>query len=381
MVSITKLYLGADEAFDHIRYGLSPKERKPVVVWNITGRCNLNCRHCYAHSRKDTETHGELSTEEAKSVIEDLSRLGVPVILFSGGEPLLRKDIFELLDYAREKGLKTVLSTNGTLIIRDVAKILSSLSVSYVGISLDGLYEVNDLFRGKDGAFSEALRGILNCKNEGIKVGIRFTITKLNYEHIPKIFDFFDSYEIERICFYHLVYSGRGRSLMDLDISAEERRRILDLIIRRAKEIYEKRKIEVLTVDNHADGPYVYLKLLEEDLERAKKVLELLKTNSGNLSGLGIACIDEKGFVHPDQFLRDINLGNLRDVPFSKIWTDEKNEILSMLRRKRNYLKGRCSRCRFLDICGGNFRARAYAKYGDLWMEDPQCYLTDAEIS
>lgn len=381
MVSITKLYLGADETFDKLRYGTDAKDRKPVVVWNITGRCNLSCRHCYSQSGRDIDAQSELSTEEAKSVIDDLSHFSVPVVLFSGGEPLVREDIFELLEYAKNKGLRTVLSTNGTLITKEIAKNLASLQVSYVGISLDGIGEVNDVFRGKRGAFNDALRGILNCKKEGLKVGIRFTITRLNYEHIPKIFDFFDSYEIDRICFYHLVYSGRGRSLMDLDITSAERRKLLDFILDRAKRTYERRKVEVLTVDNHADGPYIYLRLLKEDKEKAERVMELLKINSGNVSGLGIASIDESGFVHPDQFLKDIDLGNVKEKPFSQIWTDEENEILSKLRRKKEYLKGRCARCRFLEICGGNFRARAYAKFNDLWMEDPQCYLTDEEIA
>ncbi|MCX7857088.1 MAG: radical SAM protein [Deltaproteobacteria bacterium] len=381
MVSITKLYCGAEETFDQLRYRTNARERKPVVVWNLTRRCNLFCKHCYAASNAEKNDREEISKEEAKLTIDDLSSFGIPVLLFSGGEPLLREDIFELFDYAQKKGIRTVLSTNGTLITEEVAKKLKKVGVSYVGISLDGIGEVNDIFRGKNGAFEMAKQGIINCKKSNIKVGIRFTINRENFGQIPAILDFFEKEGVDRICFYHLVYSGRGKNLMTLDLTHEERRQIMDYILVRAKEIFTKNgKIEVLTVDNHADGPYVYLKLLKEDPKRANEVYELLSKNEGNLSGIGIACIDESGNVYPDQFFRDLKLGNIRERPFSAIWSDESNEMLVQLRNKKLYIKGRCSKCKFLHICGGNFRARAYQKTKDFWAPDPQCYLTDEEI-
>lgn len=382
MVSITKLYLGAEESFDQLRYGTLPWERKPVIVWNVTKRCNLFCKHCYASAKTSDAEKEKISTEKAKEILDDLSSFSVPVILFSGGEPLLREDIFEILDYARKRGLKTVLSTNGTLINEDAAKRIKDAGVSYVGISIDGIGDVNDIFRGKKGAFELATQGIRNLKKMKLKVGIRFTINRENYKFIPEVFDFFEKEEIDRICFYHLVYSGRGRNLMEIDLSPEERRGVLDYIIERTRTVFEKnKKIEVLTVDNHSDGPYIYLRLLKENPERAKKVYELLKKNGGNLSGVGIACIDEEGNVHPDQFWRDFTIGNVLERPFSEIWTDQSDPLFNSLKDKKKYLKGRCGRCNFIDMCGGNFRARAYAKTNDPWEEDPQCYLTDEEIS
>ncbi len=382
MVSITKLYFGAKENFDELRYGTDAKDRKPVVVWNLTAKCNLSCRHCYALAKTDKDVVEPITTEKGQEIIDDLSSFGVPVLLFSGGEPLLREDIFHLLGYASKKGLRTVLSTNGTLIDYDVAKKLKENGVSYVGISVDGTSEVNDSFRGKKGAFQMALEGIRNLKKVKLKVGIRFTINRENFHSIPEIFDLTEKEGVDRICFYHLVYSGRGKNLMDLDLTPEERRGVLDYIIRRTGEIFKRnRNIEVLTVDNHADGPYLYLKLLKEDPERAKEVYKLLLKNEGNLSGVGIASIDEEGYVHPDQFLRDFSIGNVLERPFSQIWTDESHLLFNLLKNKKNYVKGRCAKCRFLNVCGGNFRARAYAKTKDIWAEDPQCYLTDEEIS
>ncbi|MCS7281450.1 MAG: radical SAM protein [Desulfobacterota bacterium] len=380
MVSITKLYCGAKESFDEVRYGTPPDKRKPVVVWNITKSCNLFCKHCYANAEPGQNEESIIDTKEAKEIIEDFASFGVPVILFSGGEPLLRHDIFELLKHAKMLGLRTVLSTNGTLITKKVAEQLAESGISYVGVSLDGVGDVNDLFRGRLGAFDEAKEGIRNCKEAKIKIGIRFTITKENYHHIPEIFDFFEDEDIDRLCFYHLVYSGRAKSLMDLDLDHETRRRVLDYIIERTKAIYAKnRRVEVLTVDNHADGPYVYLKLLREDPKRAKEVYQFLLKNGGNLSGIGIVSIDERGDVHPDQFWKDYTLGNLKERSLGSILSND--GLIKALRNKKSFLTGRCARCRFIDICGGNFRVRAYAKTSDLWAPDPQCYLTDEEIS
>ncbi|HDY67721.1 MAG: 12,18-didecarboxysiroheme deacetylase [Candidatus Scalindua sediminis] len=391
MIGISKLYCGTVEPSDALRYGRESKklpshllqfskDKKPVVVWNVGQRCNLKCVHCYSQS-KDIEYPNELNTKEAKAMLDGLAEYGAPVILFSGGEPLMREDLMELITYARDKGLRAVISTNGTLITEEKAEELKKFGLSYVGISLDGLRETNDKFRGIEGAFDDALQGIRNCMKVGIKVGLRFTINKRNAQDIPGIFKLIEEENIPRVCFYHLVYSGRGSRLIEEDLSHEETRNVVDLIIDKTKEVHDRgKKIEVLTVDNHADGPYVYLRLLKEDPKRAAEVLELLKWNEGNSSGKGLACVSWDGAVHADQFWRQYTFGNVCERKFSEIWEDTSNPLMAKLKDKKHHVTGRCSKCKWLDICGGNFRARAEAYYGDMWEPDPACYLTDEEI-
>jgi Fe-coproporphyrin III synthase len=389
LIGISKLYCGTVEASDPLRYSRMSSElpshllqfsqdKKPVVVWNITARCNLKCVHCYASTEGAC---AELTTDEGLKLISSLKDYGVPVVLFSGGEPLIREDLPKLISAATSAGMRAVISTNGTLITREKAGILGDMGLSYVGVSLDGLEEVNDRFRGVSGAFANALKGIENSMSAGIKVGLRFTMNKRNYQEIPKIFDLMETSGIQRICFYHLVYSGRGKNLMEEDLTHEQTRATLDLIMDRTKKLIDKGKsVEVLTVDNHADGPYIYLKMLEKKNPRASDVLELLKMNAGNSTGLGIGSINWDGDVYPDQFWRNKVLGNVLKKPFSDIWDDKTNEFLMNLKNKKDYVTGRCAGCRWLDVCAGNFRARAEAATGDPWSEDPACYLTEEEI-
>ena len=391
MIGISKLYCGTVEASDPIRYGRKSKnlpahllqfssDKKPVIVWNITRACNLNCVHCYARAVHHSEEN-ELSTQEGFTLLDDLAAFGVPVILFSGGEPLVRPDLIELANHAVGKGMRAVISTNGTLIDKKKAMEFKKVGISYVGISLDGLEKVNDHFRGMNGAFKMALKGIDNCLEAGIKVGLRFTINQPNASQVPGIFNLMEEREIERICFYHLVYSGRGLDLIDQDLSHEETREIVDLIIDKTKDMYDRGKIkEVLTVDNHADGPYLYMRMLKEKDPRASEVLKLLQMNGGNSSGNGIGCVSWDGEVYADQFWREHSLGNILHRPFSQIWSDETDPFITKLKDKKRYVKGKCSNCKWLDICGGNFRARGESVSGDIWGVDPACYLTDKEI-
>lgn len=391
MIGISKLYCGTVEPSDALRYGrCSAKlpshllqfsaDKKPVVVWNATRRCNLRCIHCYAQA-DSVGARDELSTAEGKKLIDDLSQFGCPVLLFSGGEPLTRPDLPDLAAYAVEKGMRAVLSTNGTLISKDIARELKKIGLSYVGISLDGMEAVNDRFRGVQGAFAAAMEGIRNCQEQGIKVGLRFTINRLNTSEVPAIFDLLERQEIPRVCFYHLVYTGRGSKLVKEDLSHEETRAVVDLIIDRTADLHQRGKPkEVLMVDNHADGPYVYLRMVRENSPRAAEVLKLLQMNEGNNSGRGIGCISWDGSVHADQFWRHYSFGNVRKRPFSEIWTDLSNPLMAALKDKKPHVKGRCARCRWLDVCAGNFRVRAEAVTGDIWAPDPACYLTDEEI-
>ena len=365
---------------DHLRYG-SATHQKPVVVWNATRRCNLNCIHCYSKSENKLYPN-ELTTPEAKAFVTDIAEFGVPVLLFSGGEPLLRNDLFEVARLASDKGIRSVLSTNGTLITEAAAKQLKTAGFSYVGISLDGIGETNNKFRGKENAFDAAVNGIRNCLKADVKPGLRFTVTKHNYQDVPEIFNFIEAEKIPRVCFYHLAYVGRGTAIANDDLTHEQTRAFMDYILTKTEEFHQKRlNTEILTVDNHADAVYLYLKLKEKDTEKADEVLQLLKLNKGNSSGTGIACVDSTGNVHPDQFWQHYSLGNIRERRFSEIWTDNTEPLLQALRNRKEHLKGKCAQCRFLDICNGNLRVRAEAVYGDAWAPDPACYLTYKEIA
>lgn len=391
MIGISKLYCGTVESSDPLRYGRKSdklpshllqfaKDKKPVVVWNVTKSCNLKCRHCYSHSTRE-KGKAELTFEQGTTLIDDLKQFGSPVILFSGGEPLMREDILDLIKYAVNKGLRAVISTNGTLLSEETVKQLAGMKLSYVGISLDGLMETNDSFRGVKGSFNKALNGIRNCLANNLKVGIRFTINKINHTEIPGIFKILETENIPRICFYHLVYTGRGNRLMQDALTHEQTRAAVDNILALTKDLYNRgMKKEVLTVDNHCDGPYLYLKMVKENNPRRDDVYKLLQYNQGNSSGVGIGCISWDGEVYADQFWRHYSFGNIRQRPFSEIWTDTSEPLMHKLKDKKKYVKGRCAACQWLNVCGGNFRVRAEAMTGDLWAPDPACYLNDTEI-
>jgi len=363
------------------RKGMTSASRRPIVVWNCTRKCNLACMHCYSNSaNKDYE--GELTTAQAKKMILELEEFNVPVLLFSGGEPLLRKDLFELNDFAHQHHIRTVISTNGTLITKEIARQIKDNNFDYIGVSLDGINERNDKFRGKTGAFALALSGIRNLVEVKQKVGLRFTITRHNYPDIKDIFRLVEDEAIDRVCFYHLVYSGRGARMTEDDLPRKQMRECIDSICDWAESMYCRgMKKEVLTVDNHADAIYLYLRAKEKDPQKAQKILELLNYNKGNASGIAISNVDNQGDVHADQFWQSYTFGNVKERKFGSIWMDTSDPVMAGLKSRTKLIKGRCSRCRFLELCNANFRARAESVYGDMWQEDPACYLTDEEIT
>jgi radical SAM protein with 4Fe4S-binding SPASM domain len=313
-------------------------------------------------------------------LIEDLAQYGAPVLLFSGGEPTMREDLVELLTLATARGLRAVISTNGTLITPDMARDMKRAGVVYVGVSLDGVGEAHDHFRGKQGAFEEALSGLANARKAGLRTGIRFTITRFNNSHVAEIFRLLEQEAIDRLCFYHLVYAGRGSHLVSWDLTPEERRATMDLILDRTADLHLRGlDKDILTVDNHADGVYLYLQVARQDPGRAREVYSFLESNGGNSSGQGISAIDAQGNVHPDQFWVHYDLGSIRERPFSQIWEDTSDPLLAGLRDGKGRIGGRCAGCRHFAVCGGNFRVRAEAVHGDVWAADPACYLTDEE--
>ena len=400
MISISKLYCTGTAESDGLRYGhggqgpavaagappvaKTAAERRPVTVWNVTRTCNLRCIHCYTDSEAKRYA-GELSTDEGKALIADLADFQIPALLFSGGEPLARPDLFELVAHARARGVRPTLSTNGTLITAETARRIKDAGFTYVGISLDGIGSVNDRFRGVDGAFDRAVRGFQACVAVGQRVGLRLTLTRHNASNLHAIFDFIERERVDRACFYHLVYSGRGGTMAGDDLSPTETRQAMEVILERTRDFHRRGLAkEILTVDNHVDGVYLYLKLQQEDPERAAQVRKLLEWNGGGLysSGVGIADIDFQGNVHADQFWMHRTLGNVRVRPFSQIWTDLSEPLLAGLKDRRTVVKGRCAPdiCRWFELCGGAMRVRADLVYGDPWAPDPACYLSDEEI-
>ncbi len=391
MTGISRLYCGAIQASDALRYGpdhaaaasgsTAIKGRKPVVVWNCTSRCNLACKHCYSASDANRQCD-EMSTAQAMAMIDDLAAFGIPVLLFSGGEPLVREDLPALVARASQAGIRTVVSTNGTLITPSLASLLADAGIAYAGVSIDGLQEANDSFRGRRGAFADAMRGIANCQAAGIKVGLRLTMNSHNLADIPAIFDLIDANNIPRVCFYHLVQAGRGAGLQDATPTKTEMRNAVDTIIDRTAALHNCGKgVEVLTVDNHADSAYLYQRMCRENHPGAAECLRLLQRTGGNSSGSGIGCISWNGDIMPDQFWRQHVVGNVLSSPFSEVWSDENQEMLAKLRNRSEHLPARCRACRWLGICNGNLRARAEAATGDPWGFDPGCYLTDEEIA
>jgi radical SAM protein with 4Fe4S-binding SPASM domain len=398
MIDISVLYAGLETPSTPHRYGRkitqidppehqrmavakSARERRPIVVWNLTRTCNLKCVHCYTDSEAK-KYPDELTTDEARNVLDDLAEFKVPAVLFSGGEPLVRPDLFELAAHARSKGLHVVLSTNGTLIDRLTAQKLKDLQFAYVGISLDSaIPAVHDEFRGMQGAFERTMRGFRHCVDVGQKVGLRLTLTRHTAQNLDQLFDLIEREGIDRACFYHLCPAGRGKDLMAL--TPDMARQAIDTIITRTGDLIRRgKRVEILTVDNHCDGVYLYLRMLKERHPRARQVLEMIRWNGGGRysSGVGIANIDFYGNVHADQFSMFRSFGNVKQRKFSEIWQDTSNPIMAGLKDRLPLLKGRCGACKFQDACGGGLRARAEISTGDPWAADPGCYLTDEEI-
>ena len=390
MIGCTKLLCGTatvSEALHHDRDSskLPPhllqfsSDYRPLVVWNMTNRCNLRCQHCYLNA-EDREYAGELTHEQARAFLADLAAMGCPVLLFSGGEPLLREDLFELAAYAKALGLRPVLSTNGTLITPQIAQQLADAGLQYVGVSIDGLPDVHDRFRGRIGAFGDALAGLHNAAAAGLKTGVRFTVNADNVADLPAIIDQVAQAGIPRFCMYHLVYAGRGSALIEHDTDAATKRRTIAVIAAKTMELAARGvALEILTVDNHADGVYLRNLIAREQPQRLAEVQHLLQMHGGCSAGTKMANVDPYGNVHPCQFWGHVTLGNVKQRRFSEIWQDTGNEFLGALRNKQAHLKGRCGRCAQRALCGG-CRIRAEAVTGDLWEADPACYLTDEEI-
>lgn len=388
MIGCTKLLCGTATIADLMRQDAATKahllqfstEHHPIVVWNTTFRCNLACAHCYLDA-KDRAGSDELSTEEAKVFIDDVAAMEAPVLLFSGGEPLMRKDLFELGRHAKSQGLRIVISSNGTLITPELAEQIADVGFVYVGVSIDGSEATHDEFRRKDGAFQAAITGIRNCLAAGVKAGVRLTLNKRNAADLDAVLDVVEREGVPRFCMYHLVYAGRGKEIVADDLEPAETRRVVEHLLDRTKDWHERGiETEVLTTDNHADGILVLQRVREGEPAREPEVRELLARHGGCSAGTKMANVDARGNVHACQFWGHVTLGNVRERPLSEIWADESHPFLAKLRKKGDHLTGpRCGCCQYKELCGG-CRIRAEVVHGDLWADDPACFLTDEEI-
>ncbi len=353
---------------------------KPVVIWNLTRRCNLKCRHCYTVSA-DVDFPGELSHEQAMETLEDLGRFKIPGLILSGGEPLDRKDLFEIATRARKLVRMLALSTNGTRLHGEMADRVAEVGFDYVGISIDGIGPTNDWFRGVEGAYNSALRGVRECKARGIKVGLRFTLTEGNFTSLPDLLHLCDDEGVDKFYLSHLVYAGRGDKHRGEDAEHKRSRWAMDLLMDRAwASVTGDRKLDIVTGNNDADAVY-FLNWVERKFGsiKADHVRRHLEAWGGNSSGLGVANIDTQGNVHPDTYWSDYTVGSVKQAPFSELWTGD-DTMLGQLRTRPRPLKGRCGACAFKEVCGGNTRIRALQLTGDPWAEDPACYLSDEEI-
>ena len=352
----------------------------PVVIWNLIRRCNLTCKHCYSISA-DKDFPGELTTEEVFGVMDDLKGFRVPVLILSGGEPLLRPDIFDIAKRAKAMGFYVGLSSNGTLIDDSNIDQIAECDFNYVGVSLDGIKETHDKFRRMDGAFEASLAGIRRCRDLGLKIGVRFTMTQDNAHDLPGLLKLVEDEGIDRFYFSHLNYAGRGNKNRKDDAQHKLTRWAMDLLFDTCWE-YQQRGLEkeFTTGNNDADGVYFLQWVQKRFPERAAHVEAKLRQWGGNSSGVNVANIDNLGNVHPDTMWWHYTLGNVRTRPFSAIWPDTSDPLMAGLKQHPRAVKGRCGECNFLEICNGNTRVRAQQMTQDPWAEDPGCYLDDDEI-
>lgn len=354
---------------------------RPLVFWNLTNRCNLLCSQCYINAKSGNSNNEELSTDEAKNFIDNLAEMKIPLLMFSGGEPLLRKDLWELASYAKSKGLKTALSSNGTLITKEIAAKIKKVSIEYVGISLDGVNQkTHDAIRGKPGSFKKSIQALKNCVDIGLKCGVRITATAENLNEILSLLDLTVKLKIPRFCLYWLVPSGRGRELSrSKNLEKSDVEQILEGLYEKTKEL-DPNEFEILTVDGPQDGIYIIKKMEKENLPGYRDALKLLQLTGDSCSaGIRIANVDPFGNVFVCQFaqLDELKIGNVRDRKFSEIWKDNNNPILSAFRNKIENLSGKCGECDHKELCGGGCRIRAYIQYNDLWAEDPLCPINE----
>lgn len=341
-----------------------PGIRPPrLIAWELTNACNLACIHCRASAIKDPAPD-ELSTAEAKHFVDELVEYK-PIIILTGGEPLLRADVYDIAKYASGHGLRVVLATNGTLLTPYIVKHLKDVGIQRVSISIDGsTKDTHDTFRGEPGAFESALRGIDILKNEGLSFQINTTITKRNLSEIPNIYDLAIELGASALHIFLLVPTGRGEEIESEEIPPQEYERVLNWF-------YDKSKNSPIQLKATCAPHYFRImrqRAKAEGIKITRETHGFEAMTKGCLGGSGFCFVSSTGNVHPCGYLPAL-AGNIRQKPFKMIW--EKSKVFNDL-RDPGKLKGKCGECEYRAVCGG-CRARAYAATGDYLDEEPFC--------
>lgn len=331
-----------------------------LLAWETTRRCNLLCRHCRASSGPEVQGE-ELSTEEALALIEGLSGWARPIFILSGGEPLLREDMFLLARRGTERGLRVVLATNGTLLDREKAMEIKASGIRRVSVSLDfpTAWE-QDAFRGVEGAFERALEGIRYLKEAGVQVQVNTTVTSDNASRLPELLKLSEGLGVAAHHVFLLVPTGRGRDLEDRQLSAAEYEELLHWLFRYSRGS----PLEI----RPTCAPQYYRIMAQNGVRLRRPSHGLHTFTRGCLGGIGFCFISSEGEVRPCGYL-EVPCGNVRERPLREIW--EGSEVFLRLRQPDLY-GGKCGRCGYRYICGG-CRARAYWATGDFMAEEPYC--------
>ena len=350
-----------------------------LIVWDFTHKCNLNCKHCYSNSGAVNEE--ELTTEQALAVVDQLADAGVTALAFSGGEPLTRKDFFEVARHAADRGLYVSVATNGTLLTKETVQKLKQAKVNYLDISIDGATaKTHDEFRGVPGAFDKAVAGLKNCVEADLCVCIASTATKNNFEEFPAIVTLAEDVGAERFTYFNFIPTGRGKEHYDQDLSAEEREKLMRYLLARmskgCKTTILTTAPQLARVGLQCQGPggtgEVTMSMAHmQTVKVTKKAVPLADFIGGCGAGRLYCSLSPQGDVHPCVFL-PVNVGNLKTEKFQDIWL---NSPLFKTLRDRSNLKGACGKCEYKYVCGG-CRARSAAYHnGDMLDSDPGCIM------
>ncbi len=339
----------------------------PVLVsFAITRRCNLKCPHCYSTSVEAPHPN-ELTTEEAKQLISEVAETGARMLIFDGGEPTMREDLFDLIKHTRDVGLRPLLGTNATFITKKYATKLKEAGIKQLAISLDGAKsETHDAFRGVRGTWQDTINGIRNCVEIGIPFQIAPCLTRYNWTELSQIIELARKLGASAIEIFDYVITGRGRDHLRYELDTETRKKVTEQIVEMQRKD-EELSYRVIAL------PQFWV-MVEKTVPEEEVLLKFVRSCCG--AGLRYACILYEGTVYPCMVLQ-VKTGNVREQSFKDIWY--KSQVLNEL-RNRDLLKGKCGRCRYRLVCGGA-RCKAYEKTGDYLAEDPACWFSEREIT